>query len=54
MDVRSTTEAPAGTGADTIAIGLFEDEGVAHDTPEGALGALVESGEAGPASASSP
>jgi leucyl aminopeptidase len=46
MDVRATTEAPVETGADTIAIGLFEDEGVAHDTPGGALGALVESGEA--------
>ena len=49
MDVSATTEAPAETGADTIAIGLFEDEGVAHDTPDGALGALVESGEAKPA-----
>src|SRR5829696_6071023 len=48
MDVRATTEAPPGTDADTIAVGLFEDEGVAHDTPEGALGALVESGEAKP------
>jgi leucyl aminopeptidase len=48
MDVRATTEAPAGTGADTIAVGLFEDEGIAHDTPDGALGALVESGEAKP------
>ena len=49
MDVRATTEAPAGTGADTIAVGLFEDEGIAHDTPDGALGALVDSGEAKPA-----
>src|SRR5829696_1409756 len=49
MDVRATTEAPPGTGADTIAIGLFEDEGIAHDTPEGALGALVEAAEAKPA-----
>jgi len=46
MDVRATTEAPGETGADTIAIGLFEDEGIAHDTPGGALGALVEAGEA--------
>ena len=46
MDVRATTEAPAGTGADTIAVGLFEDEGIAHDSPDGALGALVEAGEA--------
>src|SRR5918998_1330980 len=48
MDVRATTEAPPGTGADTIAIGLFEGEGIAHDTPGGALGALVEAGEAKP------
>src|SRR4051812_19868456 len=48
MDVRATTDAPPGTGADTIAVGLFEDEGIAHDTAEGALAALVESGEAKP------
>ncbi|HSS59657.1 MAG TPA: leucyl aminopeptidase [Solirubrobacteraceae bacterium] len=48
MDVRATTEAPPGTGADTIAVGLFEDERIAHDTPDGALAALVESGEAKP------
>ncbi len=48
MDVRATTEAPPGTGADTIAVGLFEDEGIAHDTPDGALAALVDSGEAKP------
>jgi leucyl aminopeptidase len=48
MDVRATTESPPGTGADTIAVGLFEDEGVAHDTPDGALAALVDSGEAKP------
>jgi len=46
MDVRATTEPPAETGADTIAIGVFEDEGIAHDTPGGALAALVDSGEA--------
>jgi leucyl aminopeptidase len=49
MEVRATTEAPPGTAADTIAVGLFEDEGIAHDTPEGVLGALVDSGEAKPA-----
>src|SRR3954452_19841353 len=46
MDVRATTEAPPGTGADTIAVGLFEEEGLAHDSPDGALSALVEAGEA--------
>src|SRR3954453_7829093 len=46
MDVRATTEAPPGAGADTIAVGLFEEEGLAHDSPDGALSALVEAGEA--------
>src|SRR5215213_7946813 len=49
MDVRATTEAPAGTGADTIAVGVFEGEGVAHDLPGGELTALLDSGEAKPA-----
>ena len=59
MDVRSTTDAPADTGADTIAVGLFEDDErsgderaargrIAHDTAEGARGALVDAGEAKP------
>jgi len=46
MDVHATTDAPAATTADTIAIGVFDGEGVAHDLPDGALGALLESGEA--------
>jgi leucyl aminopeptidase len=46
MDVRATTEAPAATGADTIAVGVFDDEGIAHDLPGGELTALLESGEA--------
>src|SRR6188472_1501178 len=45
MRVRSTTAAPSETGADTIAVGLFEGEGVAHDHG-GVLQALVDSGEA--------
>src|SRR4051812_3108453 len=45
MRVRATTEAPPSTDADTIAVGVFEDEGVAHDYP-GVLQALVDSGEA--------
>jgi leucyl aminopeptidase len=48
MRVRSTTTAPPETGADTIAVGLFEGEGVAHDHG-GVLQALVDSGEARPA-----
>src|SRR5215217_2681731 len=46
MDVRATTEAPAATSADTIAVGVFEDEGVAHDLPGGELNALLDAGEA--------
>jgi len=45
MRVRATTDSPPSTDADTIAIGVFEDEGVAHDYP-GTLQALVDSGEA--------
>ncbi len=46
MHVSATTASPAGTGADTIAVGVFSDEGVAHDVDGGALGALLDSGEA--------
>jgi leucyl aminopeptidase len=46
MRATATTEAPASTTADTIAVGVFEDEGVAHDLPGGALAALLDAGEA--------
>ena len=46
MEVRTTTDAPSATGADTIAVGVFEEEGVAHDVEGGALQAMLESGEA--------
>lgn len=46
MRVTSTTDAPLQTGADTIAVGVFEDEGVAHDVGDGALQALLDCGEA--------
>src|SRR3954471_1149347 len=46
MEVRATTQAPAETGADTITVGVFEDEGVAHDLPGGELNALLDAGEA--------
>ncbi len=45
MRVRATTDSPPSTDADTIVVGVFEDEGVAHDYP-GTLQALVDSGEA--------
>ena len=46
MDVEATTADPLDTDADTIAVGIFEGEDVAHDVPGGALGALLQSGEA--------
>ena len=45
MEVRATTDAPRDTGADTIAIGVLEDEQIAHDLPGGELQALVDAGE---------
>src|SRR4051795_5001629 len=49
MRVTATTDAPRDTPADTVAIGVFEDEGVAHDTSGSELQALLDSGEARPA-----
>jgi len=46
VNVRATTDAPADTGADTIVIGLFEGKQISHDVGDGALQALVDSGEA--------
>ncbi len=46
MRVQSTTAGPIATEADTIAVGVFEGEGVAHDLAGGPLAALLESGEA--------
>src|SRR5688572_9074636 len=48
MRPEATTSAPAETGADTIAIGLFDGEPIAHDVEGGVLQALVDSGEAKP------
>jgi len=42
----ATTDAPLKTGADTIAVGLFEGKAISHDIEGGALQALVDSGEA--------
>ena len=46
MEVRATTDDPPDTGADTIVVGVFDGKGIPHDVSDGALGALVESGEA--------
>jgi leucyl aminopeptidase len=42
----ATTEAPLATGADTIAIGVWEGKAISHDVEGGALQGLVDSGEA--------
>jgi leucyl aminopeptidase len=46
VDFAATTQSPADTDADTIAIGVCEGEGIAHDLPDGSLAALLLSGEA--------
>jgi len=46
VNVEAITDSPLATGADTVVVGVFEDEDVAHDLPEGELGALLESREA--------
>jgi leucyl aminopeptidase len=46
VQAQATTQNPFETDADTIAIGVFEDEGVAHDLPGEELMALLDSGEA--------
>jgi leucyl aminopeptidase len=46
MQVSTTTSAPIDTHADTVAIGVFDDGSVAHDTPGGELQALLDAGEA--------
>jgi leucyl aminopeptidase len=47
VEVTASTDAPLATGADTVAIGVFEDEGIARDLPGGALEALLDRGEGG-------
>ncbi|MFL5851071.1 MAG: leucyl aminopeptidase [Solirubrobacteraceae bacterium] len=46
MDVEATTHNPPETHADTVVVGIFEGEDVAHDTTGRELQALLESGEA--------
>ncbi len=46
MHTEATTASPLATDADTIVVGVFEGEDVAHDLPGGALGALLDAGEA--------
>jgi leucyl aminopeptidase len=46
MRVSSTTSSPPDSGADTLAVGVFDGETVAHDVEDGALQRLIDSGEA--------
>ena len=46
MRASATTDAPAATNADTIAVGVFDHEGVAHDLHGAPLTALLNTGEA--------
>ena len=46
MRVSATTDSPRDTAADTVVIGVFEGEDVAHDVSDGALQALLDGGEA--------
>jgi leucyl aminopeptidase len=46
VQAEATTASPLASDADTIVVGVFEGEEVAHDLPGGALGALISSGEA--------
>jgi len=46
VHVEASTESPSGTDADTIVVGVFAGEDVAHDLPGAPLGALLSSGEA--------
>jgi leucyl aminopeptidase len=46
MRVSATTTSPADSGADTLALGVFDGERVAHDVKGDALQRLIDSGEA--------
>ena len=48
MRVVATTDSPRDTAADTVAIGVFSGEAVAHDVDDGRLQSLLDSGEARP------
>src|SRR5918992_715716 len=49
MLVRANTASPLETDADTIVVGVFDGKGILHHFEDGALGALLETGEAKPA-----
>jgi leucyl aminopeptidase len=46
MRIAATTDSPLQTSADTIAVGVFDGEDVAHDVGDGTLQKLLDRGEA--------
>ncbi|MDO8186742.1 leucyl aminopeptidase [Conexibacter sp. JD483] len=46
MQIEATTQGAAETGADTIAVGVFDGEDIAHDVEGGLLQKLLDRGEA--------
>ncbi|HEY4280713.1 MAG TPA: leucyl aminopeptidase [Conexibacter sp.] len=46
MNIEATTQAPLETAADTIALGVFDGEDIAHDVADGTLQKLLDAGEA--------
>src|ERR1700754_2492503 len=46
MQTEATTQSPAQTGADTVVVGVFDGEDIAHDVEGGALQRLLDAGEA--------
>jgi leucyl aminopeptidase len=46
VQAEATTASPLASGADTLVVGIFEGEGVAHDLPGEPLAALLATGEA--------
>ena len=46
MRISATTDSPLETSADTIAVGVFDGEDVAHDVSDGILQRLLDRGEA--------
>ncbi|HEV7774925.1 MAG TPA: leucyl aminopeptidase [Conexibacter sp.] len=46
MRIAATTDSPLATSADTIAVGVFDGEDVAHDVAGGTLQRLLDRGEA--------
>ncbi|MGN6190017.1 MAG: leucyl aminopeptidase [Conexibacter sp.] len=46
MRIAATTDTPLETSADTIAVGVFDGEDVAHDVRDGTLQRLLDRGEA--------